>query len=56
MGRRGAGPSTPTRFEQTPPGGERMYEWFLESGYQADVARHPGRSTFESFLRDRLAR
>ncbi|NUS05104.1 MAG: NmrA family NAD(P)-binding protein, partial [Nonomuraea sp.] len=51
---------TPTRFEQTPPAGERMYEWFLESGYQADVAalraRHPGLSTFESFLRERLAR
>ncbi|MFI6179286.1 NmrA family NAD(P)-binding protein [Nonomuraea sp. NPDC051191] len=51
---------TPTRFEQTPTGGERMYEWFLESGYQADVAalraRHSGLRTFEGFLRDRLAR
>ncbi|NUR83544.1 MAG: NmrA/HSCARG family protein [Nonomuraea sp.] len=51
---------TPTRFEQTDPGGERMYEWFLESGYQADVAalraRHPGLRTFESFLRARLGR
>ncbi|MGW4408710.1 NmrA family NAD(P)-binding protein [Nonomuraea sp. NPDC004702] len=51
---------TPTRFEQTAPGGERMYEWFLESGYQADIAalraRHPGLRTFESFLRDRLPR
>ncbi|NUP67760.1 MAG: hypothetical protein HOW71_36955 [Nonomuraea sp.] len=55
MGRRGAGPCTPARFEQTPPGGERMYEWFLESGYQA-VARHPGLSTVESCRRDRLAR
>nr|WP_281286895.1 NmrA/HSCARG family protein [Nonomuraea turkmeniaca] len=48
----------PTRFEPQPTGGERMYEWFQESGYQADLEalrkEHPGLTTFESFLRSRL--
>nr|WP_206061386.1 NmrA/HSCARG family protein [Nonomuraea basaltis] len=48
----------PTRFEQQPTGGERMYEWFRESGYQADLEslrkEHPGLTTFESFLRTRF--
>ncbi|MGN9845361.1 NmrA family NAD(P)-binding protein [Nonomuraea sp. H19] len=49
----------PTRFEPQPTGGERMYEWFRESGYQADLdalrKEHPGLTTFETFLRGRLA-
>jgi NADPH:quinone reductase-like Zn-dependent oxidoreductase/nucleoside-diphosphate-sugar epimerase len=49
----------PTRFEPQPAGGERMYEWFQESGYQADLEslrkEHPGLTTLESFLRSRLA-
>ncbi|MDP4501515.1 NmrA/HSCARG family protein [Nonomuraea sp. G32] len=47
-----------TRFAPQPAGGERMYEWFQESGYQADLEalrkEHPGLTTFESFLRSRL--
>ncbi|MGP3915739.1 NmrA family NAD(P)-binding protein [Nonomuraea sp. 10N515B] len=47
-----------TSFAPQPAGGERMYEWFQESGYQADLEalrkEHPGLTTFESFLRSRL--
>ncbi|WP_410653783.1 hypothetical protein [Amycolatopsis sp. cmx-4-54] len=36
-----------------------MFEWFAESGYQANFAelstRFPFLATFEDFLRDRLA-
>ncbi|MGW7481813.1 NmrA family NAD(P)-binding protein [Nonomuraea muscovyensis] len=50
---------TPTRFEPQPTGGERMYEWFRESGYRADLdalrAEHPALLRFESFLRSRLS-
>ncbi|MFG3442319.1 NmrA family NAD(P)-binding protein [Nonomuraea sp. NPDC047897] len=49
---------TPSRFEPQPTGGERMYEWFRESGYQADLdtlrKEHPALLSFESFLRRRL--
>lgn len=48
----------PTRFEPQPADGERMYEWFRESGYQAGLEalrkEHPGLTTLESFLRSRL--
>ncbi|MEV5897417.1 NmrA/HSCARG family protein [Nonomuraea fuscirosea] len=44
---------TPTRFEALPIE-ERMFEWFAEEGYQADIAalrrRHPDLLTFERFL------
>jgi uncharacterized protein YbjT (DUF2867 family) len=50
---------TPTRLEPQPVE-HRMYAWFAESGYQADIAglrnRFPGLLTFEEFLRDRLGR
>ncbi|WP_314177332.1 NmrA/HSCARG family protein [Streptomyces winkii] len=48
---------TPTRFEALPIE-ERMFEWFAEEGYEADIpalrAQHPGLLTFEAFLRQRL--
>ncbi|MFI6296546.1 NmrA/HSCARG family protein [Nonomuraea sp. NPDC050790] len=48
---------TPTRFEALPIE-ERMFEWFAEDGYQADLAalrlRHPDLLTFEEFLTRRL--
>ncbi|WP_410583039.1 NmrA/HSCARG family protein [Amycolatopsis sp. lyj-108] len=47
----------PTRFEPKPIE-ERMFEWFDESGYAADVAglrsRYPGLTRFEDFLRENL--
>jgi uncharacterized protein YbjT (DUF2867 family) len=47
----------PTRFEAEPIE-ERMFEWFAESGYQADIAslraRHPGLIRFEKFLETAL--
>lgn len=47
----------PTRFEPKPIE-ERMFEWFAESGYQADVAglrgRHPGLTRFGDFLEKNL--
>ncbi|TDC80877.1 NmrA/HSCARG family protein [Micromonospora sp. KC606] len=49
---------TPTRLEPQPIDG-RMFEWFAESGYQADIAdlrrRFPTLLTLEEFLRSRLA-
>ncbi|UUU30227.1 NmrA/HSCARG family protein [Streptomyces sp. CA-210063] len=48
---------TPTRFEATPIE-ERMFEWFAEEGYQADIPAlrklHPGLLTFEQFLSQRV--
>ncbi|MGC4792354.1 NmrA/HSCARG family protein [Micromonospora sp. DT178] len=48
---------TPTRLEPQPIE-HRMYGWFAESGYQADIAglrdRFPWLLTFEEFLRGRL--
>lgn len=47
----------PTRFEATPVE-ERMFEWFAEEGYQADIPAlrraHPALRTFEQFLTARL--
>ncbi|GHG98066.1 NmrA/HSCARG family protein [Streptomyces rubradiris] len=47
----------PTRFEATPVE-ERMFEWFAEEGYQADIPAlrriHPGLLTLEEFLTRRL--
>ncbi|WP_409495645.1 NmrA/HSCARG family protein [Amycolatopsis sp. cmx-11-12] len=47
----------PTRFVPKPIE-ERMFEWFAESGYQADVAglraRHPGLTRFGDFLEKNL--
>ncbi|GAA3530672.1 NmrA/HSCARG family protein [Nonomuraea rosea] len=44
---------TPTRFEALPIE-ERMFEWFAEEGYQADIPalrrQHPGLLTLEQFL------
>ncbi|RII13970.1 NAD(P)H azoreductase [Streptomyces sp. YIM 130001] len=49
---------TPTRLV-TVPIEERMFEWFAEEGYEADIpalrAEHPGLLTFEEFLARRLA-
>ncbi|EEP74788.1 NmrA family protein [Micromonospora sp. ATCC 39149] len=49
---------TPTRLEPQPIDG-RMFEWFAESGYEADIAdlrrRFPTLLTLEEFLRSRLA-
>ncbi|MGW0231358.1 NmrA/HSCARG family protein [Actinopolymorpha singaporensis] len=49
----------PTRYHAAPIT-SRMYEWFAESGYQADIAalreRHPDMLTFTDFLTRRLAR
>ncbi|MCD9901495.1 NmrA family NAD(P)-binding protein [Streptomyces sp. MT29] len=48
---------TPSRLEPTPIE-ERMFEWFAEEGYQADIPAlrelHPGLLTFEQFLAQRL--
>lgn len=48
---------TPSRLEATPIE-ERMFEWFAEEGYQADIPAlrelHPGLLTFEQFLAQRL--
>lgn len=48
---------TPSRLEATPIE-ERMFEWFAEEGYQADIPAlrelHPGLLTFEQFLARRL--
>ncbi|RFU85687.1 NmrA/HSCARG family protein [Streptomyces triticagri] len=48
---------TPTRLVPLPIE-ERMFEWFAEGGYRADIpalrALHPGLSTFEEFLTRRL--
>ncbi|MFC4114087.1 NmrA/HSCARG family protein [Nonomuraea zeae] len=48
---------TPTRFEALPID-ERMFEWFAEEGYRADVQalrrQHPELLTFERFLARRL--
>ncbi|MFD4273392.1 NmrA/HSCARG family protein [Streptomyces cyaneofuscatus] len=48
---------TPSRLEATPIG-ERMFAWFAEEGYQADIPAlrelHPGLLTFEQFLAQRL--
>jgi uncharacterized protein YbjT (DUF2867 family) len=48
----------PTRF-QPEPIEERMFEWFAESGYQADIdtlrKQHPKLLTLEEFLSARLA-
>ncbi|MGW0484130.1 NmrA/HSCARG family protein [Nonomuraea sp. NPDC003214] len=48
---------TPTRFEALPID-ERMFEWFAEEGYRADISdlrrRHPELLTFEQFLTRRL--
>ncbi|MEV7844635.1 NmrA/HSCARG family protein [Streptomyces cyaneofuscatus] len=50
---------TPSRLEPTPLE-ERMFEWFAEEGYQADIPAlrelHPGLLTFEQFLAQRLGR
>ncbi|MEU0917309.1 MULTISPECIES: NmrA/HSCARG family protein [Streptomyces] len=50
---------TPSRLEPTPIE-ERMFEWFAEEGYQADIPAlrelHPGLLTFEQFLAQRLGR
>nr|BBH88121.1 NmrA family transcriptional regulator [Thermosporothrix sp. COM3] len=44
----------PTRFVELPSGGERMYEWFNESGFQADIASlrkiYPSLMTLEAWL------
>ncbi|MEU8146862.1 NmrA/HSCARG family protein [Nonomuraea sp. NPDC048901] len=49
---------TPTRFEALPID-ERMFEWFAEEGYRADIValrrRHPELLTFEQFLTRRLS-
>ncbi|WP_327353486.1 NmrA/HSCARG family protein [Streptomyces sp. NBC_01304] len=49
---------TPTRFEAQPIE-ERMFAWFAEEGYRADLPalreRHPGLLTFEEFLSRRLS-
>ncbi|GAA4316511.1 NmrA/HSCARG family protein [Actinomadura luteofluorescens] len=49
---------TPTRFEPLPIE-ERMFQWFAEAGYQADIPalrrQHPDLLTFERFLTRRLA-
>ncbi|GGQ43232.1 uncharacterized protein YbjT (DUF2867 family) [Actinomadura coerulea] len=49
---------TPTRFEPLPIE-ERMFQWFAEAGYQADIPalrrQHPHLLTFERFLTQRLA-
>ncbi|MFF2539278.1 NmrA/HSCARG family protein [Streptomyces cyaneofuscatus] len=48
---------TPSRLEAMPIE-ERMFEWFAEEGYQADIPAlrelHPGLLTFEQFLAQRL--
>jgi len=48
---------TPSRLEATPIE-ERMFGWFAEEGYQADIPAlrelHPGLLTFEQFLAQRL--
>ncbi|CAM5547228.1 MULTISPECIES: NmrA/HSCARG family protein [Streptomyces] len=48
---------TPTRFEAQPIE-ERMFEWFAEAGYRADIPAlrglHPALMTFEEFLSRRL--
>ncbi|WP_043632790.1 NmrA/HSCARG family protein [Nonomuraea candida] len=48
---------TPTRFEALPID-ERMFEWFAEEGYRADIEalrrRHPDLLTFERFLTRQL--
>ncbi|OUD02674.1 NmrA/HSCARG family protein [Streptomyces swartbergensis] len=48
----------PTRFEPQPIE-DRMFEWFAEDGYQADIPAlrkvHPGLLTFEQYLTRRLA-
>lgn len=48
---------TPTRLEALPVE-ERMFEWFAEEGYQADIAalrkRHSGLQTLAEFLTRRL--
>ncbi|MEU2269595.1 NmrA/HSCARG family protein [Streptomyces olindensis] len=48
----------PTRFEPQPIE-DRMFEWFAEDGYQADIPAlrkvHPGLLTFEVFLTRRLS-
>ncbi|MFI0464814.1 NmrA/HSCARG family protein [Saccharopolyspora sp. 5N102] len=46
---------TPTRYEPAPfEGRNRMFEWFEESGYQADIPslrqQHPSLQTLEEFL------
>ncbi|WP_411200876.1 NmrA/HSCARG family protein [Streptomyces cyaneofuscatus] len=50
---------TPSRLEPTPIE-ERMFAWFAEEGYQADIPAlrelHPGLLTFEQFLAQRLGR
>ncbi|MFD3648486.1 NmrA/HSCARG family protein [Streptomyces cyaneofuscatus] len=47
----------PSRLDPTPIE-ERMFEWFAEEGYQADIPAlrelHPGLLTFEQFLAQRL--
>jgi uncharacterized protein YbjT (DUF2867 family) len=47
----------PTRFEALPIE-ERMFEWFAEEGYQADIPAlrrlHPALMSFEDFLSRRL--
>lgn len=49
---------TPTRLEPQPIE-DRMFEWFAEEGYQADIPalrkEHPGLLTLEQFLSQRLA-
>ncbi len=49
--------ATPTRFEALPIN-ERMFEWFAEEGYQADIPalrrQHSELLTFEQFLSQRL--
>ncbi|GAB2959181.1 NmrA/HSCARG family protein [Micromonospora polyrhachis] len=49
---------TPTRLEVLPIE-ERMFQWFAEAGYQADIPalrrQHPELLTFEQFLSRRLA-
>ncbi|GGQ46646.1 NmrA/HSCARG family protein [Streptomyces mutabilis] len=49
---------TPTRLEPQPIE-DRMFEWFAEEGYQADIPalrkEHPGLLTLERFLSQRLA-
>lgn len=50
---------TPTRLEALPID-ERMFQWFADEGYQADIPalrrQHPHMLTFEQFLTRRLAR
>ncbi|MDI3389881.1 NmrA/HSCARG family protein [Streptomyces sp. B-S-A8] len=49
--------NTPTRLEPQPIE-DRMFEWFAEEGYQADIPalrrQHPGLLTLEQFLSRRL--